>query len=45
PTDAMTDSSAERHAHSVESIFPQIAETGSTADVLALIPTGVTRPQ
>lgn len=45
PTDAMTDSSAERHAHSVESIFPQIAETGSTADVLTLLPAGAARRQ
>lgn len=34
PVDAMTDSDRERHEHSVARIFPRIAETGSTQDVL-----------
>ena len=37
PTDAMTDSVGERHAHSVREVFPQIAETGSTAELLGLL--------
>ena len=37
PTDAMTDSVGERHAHSVREVFPQIAETGSTAELLELL--------
>lgn len=36
-TDAMTDRSAETHAHSVEQIFPRLGETGTTADVIALL--------
>lgn len=34
PGDAMTDRTAERHDHSVLQVFPRIAETGSTQDVL-----------
>ena len=37
PTDAMTDVDAAAHEHSATRIFPRIAETGSTADVLALL--------
>jgi nicotinamidase-related amidase len=37
-TDAVTDSSAEAHQNSVERIFPRLAETGSTADILAALP-------
>ena len=37
PIDAMTDSDGERHAHSVREVFPQIAETGSTAELLELL--------
>ncbi|RJQ74463.1 isochorismatase family protein [Pseudonocardiaceae bacterium YIM PH 21723] len=37
PTDAMTDSNPARHEHSVREIFPGIAETGSTQDVLGLL--------
>ena len=33
-TDAMTDRSAEAHAHSVGTIFPRLGETATTADVL-----------
>jgi nicotinamidase-related amidase len=36
--DAMTDSALDRHEHSVERIFPRIAETGTTQDVLDLLP-------
>lgn len=35
--DAMTDSELARHEHSVARIFPRIAETGTTADVLAAL--------
>ncbi|SEN97641.1 Nicotinamidase-related amidase [Actinacidiphila rubida] len=37
-TDAVTDTDAEAHARSVGTIFPRLAETGSTADVLAQLP-------
>lgn len=36
--DAMTDMSAEAHANSVTGIFPRIAETGTTRDILARLP-------
>ncbi|WP_213816902.1 isochorismatase family protein [Glaciihabitans sp. dw_435] len=36
-TDAITDRSADAHHNSVTRIFPRIAETGTTADVLALL--------
>lgn len=36
-TDAMTCLDAATHANSVERIFPRLGETGSTADVVALI--------
>lgn len=36
-TDAMTDSDAAVHANSVENIFPALGETGTTAEVLALL--------
>jgi nicotinamidase-related amidase len=35
--DAMTDRSAEAHENSVTRIFPRIGETGTVADVLALL--------
>jgi nicotinamidase-related amidase len=38
-TDAITDSNADAHQNSVERIFPRLAETGPTADVLAALPT------
>jgi len=37
PVDAMTDVDAPLHEHAVQRIFPRIAQTGSTADVLALL--------
>ncbi|ROS72098.1 isochorismatase family protein [Cellulomonas sp. PhB143] len=36
-TDAVTDTRADSHEHSVATIFPRLAETGTTADVLALL--------
>jgi nicotinamidase-related amidase len=36
-TDAMTDRDAQMHAHSVGRVFPRLGETGTTADVLALL--------
>ncbi|ADU69093.1 isochorismatase family protein [Pantoea sp. At-9b] len=36
-TDAMTCLNADTHQNSVERIFPRLGETGSTADVLALL--------
>ncbi|MCK9684611.1 cysteine hydrolase family protein [Scleromatobacter humisilvae] len=39
PLDAMTDVDEAMHEHTVTRIFPRIAETGSTADVLALLAT------
>lgn len=36
-TDAVTDRSPELHANSVERIFPRIAETGTTAQILELV--------
>lgn len=35
--DAMTDTSAEAHANSVERIFPRLGETGRAEDVIALL--------
>jgi nicotinamidase-related amidase len=37
-TDAVTDSNADAHLNSVERIFPRLAETGTTADVIAVLP-------
>ena len=39
PIDAITDVDAQVHENSVTRIYPRIAETGSTADVLALLAT------
>ncbi|KZV15047.1 hypothetical protein F511_08105 [Dorcoceras hygrometricum] len=36
-TDAMTDMNADAHENSVARIFPRLGETGSTADVIALL--------
>jgi nicotinamidase-related amidase len=36
-TDAMTDMLAENHDHSVQRIFPGLGETGTTAEILALL--------
>lgn len=37
PTDAMTDADPDAHRNCVEKIFPRLAETGTTADVLDLL--------
>lgn len=37
PVDAMTDMSLEAHDNSVARIFPRLAETGTTAEVLTLL--------
>ena len=39
PVDAITDVDAASHDHAVARIYPRIAETGTTADVLALLST------
>jgi nicotinamidase-related amidase len=36
-TDAMADLDPVNHAHSIEKIFPRLGESGSTADLLALL--------
>ncbi|CAG7653489.1 isochorismatase family protein [Actinacidiphila bryophytorum] len=36
--DAVTDTDAAAHERSVATIFPRLAETGSTADILGLLP-------
>jgi nicotinamidase-related amidase len=36
--DAMTDMSADAHLYSIEKIFPRLGETGTTDDVLKLLP-------
>lgn len=35
--DAMTDSDAEAHQHSISKIFPRLGETGSTAEIVELL--------
>ncbi|WUH90017.1 isochorismatase family protein [Streptomyces sp. NBC_00433] len=37
-TDAVTDTDAAAHERSVSAIFPRLGETGSTADILGLLP-------
>jgi nicotinamidase-related amidase len=37
--DAVTDRSLEAHEHSLGTVFPRIAETGTTAEILALVAT------
>jgi nicotinamidase-related amidase len=37
PIDAMTDRGADMHEHSVTRVFPKRAETGTTAELLALL--------
>ncbi|WP_435132081.1 isochorismatase family protein [Actinacidiphila sp. bgisy144] len=37
-TDAVTDTDADAHANSVQRIFPRLGETGSTDEILALLP-------
>ncbi|MDT8911894.1 isochorismatase family protein [Amycolatopsis sp. PS_44_ISF1] len=36
-SDAMADLDAEGHRHSVERVFPRLGETGTTAEILALL--------
>lgn len=36
-TDAMTDSDAAAHTHSITKIFPRLGETGSTAEIVELL--------
>jgi len=36
-TDAMADRSAEAHRNSIERIFPKLGETGTTAEIIALL--------
>jgi nicotinamidase-related amidase len=36
-TDAMTDRDPATHAHSIEKVFPRLGETGTTAEILALL--------
>ncbi|GAA2858618.1 hypothetical protein GCM10020220_054700 [Nonomuraea rubra] len=38
PVDAMTDTDGASQDHSIARIFPRIAETGTTQDVLAALP-------
>ncbi len=37
-TDAMTDMNADAHANSLARIFPRLGETGTAAEILALLP-------
>lgn len=37
PVDAMTDSALDSHEHSLNRVFPRIAETGSTEELLRLL--------
>lgn len=37
PVDAMTDRNGETHEHSITEVFPKRAETGTTAELLALL--------
>ena len=43
-TDAMTDLHEEAHQHSVSKVFPRIGETGSTAEIIALLHSAPSRP-
>jgi len=38
-TDAMTDTDAAAHGHSLQNIFPRIGELGTTAEVIAMLAT------
>lgn len=40
PVDAMTDTVLEKHEHSIAKIFPRIAETGTTEELLKLLESG-----
>ncbi|GAA1959171.1 isochorismatase family protein [Agromyces allii] len=37
-TDAMTDDDLAAHRHSIDTVFPGVGETGTTAEVIALLP-------
>lgn len=37
-TDAMTDLDPDAHRHSIEKIFPRLAETATTTDILTILP-------
>jgi len=37
PVDAMTDAKPARHEHSLTQVFPRIAETGTTSEILAAL--------
>ena len=37
-TDAMTDTDADAHENSVTRLFPKLGETGTTAEIIALLP-------
>ena len=39
-SDAMTDMSAEAHENSIQRIFPRLGETGTTAEIIALLGKG-----
>jgi nicotinamidase-related amidase len=41
-TDALTDTDAGAHEHSLAKVFPRIGESGTTAEILALLPPAVT---
>ncbi len=38
-TDAMTDTCPEAHAYSIKNVFPRLGETGTSQDIIALLPT------
>ena len=38
--DAMTDTRTEAHDYSIENVFPRLGETGTTQDILRLLPAG-----
>jgi nicotinamidase-related amidase len=40
PIDAMTDTVLEKHDHSIAKVFPRIAETGTTDELLRLLESG-----
>ncbi|KQM80888.1 isochorismatase family protein [Agromyces sp. Leaf222] len=41
-TDAMTDDDLAAHGHSIDVVFPGLGETGTTAEVIALLPAAPT---
>ena len=40
PVDAMTDTDADKHGHAIDRVFPRIAETGTTDELLRLLQGG-----